>query len=128
MNIIKTIEAEQIRDDIQDFNIGDTIKVHFKIIEGKTERIQVFEGLCIAKKGTGARKTFTLRKISYNVGVERTFPLYSPKIQKIEVSRYGKVRRSKLYYMRKRVGKAAKVAELLKRKNIQKEEKTTDES
>lgn len=128
MDIIKTIETEQVKDNIQEFNIGDTIKVHFKIIEGKTERIQVFEGLCIAKKGTGSRKTFTLRKISYNVGVERTFPLYSPKIQKIEVSRYGKVRRSKLYYMRKRVGKAAKVTELLKRKNVKTEERNTDES
>ena len=128
MDTIKIIEAEQVRDDVQEFNIGDTIKVHFKIIEGKTERIQIFEGLCIAKKSTGAKKTFTLRKISYNVGVERTFPLYSPKIQKIEVSRFGKVRRSKLYYMRNRVGKAAKVTELLKKKTTAKEEKVTDET
>jgi large subunit ribosomal protein L19 len=128
MDIITTLEAEQIKDDIEKFNIGDTIKVHFKIIEGKTERIQVFEGLCIAMKCSGVRKTFTLRKMSYNVGVERTFPLYSPKIQKIDVTRFGKVRRAKLYYMRNRVGKAAKVTELLKRKKVKVEKSSALEA
>ena len=116
MDLLKTIEAKQIRDDITDFGIGDTIKIHYKIVEGRTERVQVFEGLCIAKKRDGVRKTITVRKISYGIGVERTFPLHSPRIQKIEVTRYGKVRRSKLYYIRDRVGKASKVAELIRRK------------
>jgi len=116
MNMIKTIEAKQLRDDISSFNVGDTVKVHYKIIEGKTERVQIFEGLCIAKKGEGIKKTFTVRKISYGIGVERTFPLNSPRIQKVEVVRFGRVRRSKLYYMRNRVGKASKVAELIRKK------------
>ncbi len=116
MNEIQAIESEQLKTDITEFRIGDTVRVHFKIIEGKTERVQVFEGLCIAKKGDGAKKTFKARKMSYNVGVERTFPLHSPKIQQIEVVRQGKSRRAKLYYIRDRVGKAAKVAELIRRK------------
>ncbi|MBN2736372.1 MAG: 50S ribosomal protein L19 [Spirochaetales bacterium] len=113
MNILRTIENEQKNDSVATFRVGDTVKVYFKIIEGKTERIQVFEGVCIAIKGTEAKKTFTVRKISYGVGVERIFPIHSPKIDKIEISRYGKVRRSKLYYLRQRIGKAAKVSELL---------------
>ena len=117
MDLLKMIEAKQIRDDITDFSIGDTIKIYYKIVEGKTERVQVYEGLCIAKKRDGVRKTITVRKISYGVGVERTFPLNSPRIEKIEVVRYGKVRRSKLYYIRDRVGKASKVAELIRRKD-----------
>lgn len=116
MNLIKEIEAEQLQENKENFSIGDTVKVHFNIIEGATERIQVFEGLVIAKKNDGIRKTFTVRKMSYGVGVERIFPLHSPKIQKIEVTRRGRVRRAKLYYIRKRVGKAAKVAELIKKK------------
>ena len=116
MDVIKTIEMKQMRDDLTAFNIGDTVKIHYKIVEGKNERVQVFEGLCIAKKRDGLKKTFKVRKISYGVGVERTFPLNSPRIQKIEVVRFGRVRRSKLYYMRSRVGKASKVAELIKRK------------
>lgn len=116
MNKIRIIEAEQIRSDLPDFSIGDTLKIHYRIIEGKTERIQVFEGLCIAIKRGGIRKTFTVRKISYGVGVERTFPLNSPRIQKIEISRRGRVRRAKLYYIRDRVGKSAKVAELISKK------------
>jgi large subunit ribosomal protein L19 len=116
MDTIKAIEMEQIRDDLQQFNIGDTLRVHYKIVEGKTERVQVFEGLCIAMKRGGVRKTFKVRKISYGVGVERTFPLNSPRIQKIEVARRGRVRRAKLYYIRDRVGKAAKVAELIRKK------------
>lgn len=116
MDVIRAIETEQIQEDRDNFNIGDTVKVHFNIIEGTTERIQVFEGLVIAKKNDGIRKTFTVRKMSYGVGVERIFPVYSPKIRKIEVTRRGRVRRAKLYYIRKRVGKAAKVAELIKKK------------
>jgi large subunit ribosomal protein L19 len=116
MNKIRAIETEQIRSDLPDFAIGDTLKVHYRIIEGKNERIQVFEGLCIAIKRSGIRKTFIVRKVSYGIGVERTFPLNSPRIQKIEISRRGRVRRAKLYYMRNRVGKAAKVAELIQKK------------
>lgn len=116
MDIIKAIESEQLQEERTNFRVGDTVKVHFNIIEGATERIQVFEGLCIAKKNSGARKTFTVRKMSYGVGVERIFPLHSPRIQKIEVVRYGRVRRAKLYYIRNRVGKAAKVSELIRSK------------
>ena len=100
----------------QEFRIGDTVKVHFKIIEGKTERVQVFEGIVIAMKRDGLRKTFTVRKISYGVGVERIFPLHSPKIAKIVRVREGRIRRAKLYYLRGRSGKAAKVQELIHRK------------
>ncbi len=117
MDLIKACEALQLKEDTADFNIGDTVKVHFKIIEGKTERVQVFEGLCIAKKNSGLRKTFTVRKISYGVGVERTFPLHSPKVVTVEVVRVGRVRRAKLYYIRNRVGKAAKVKELIQKKD-----------
>jgi large subunit ribosomal protein L19 len=113
---IKAIEAEYIRGDLPAFDSGDTLRVHYKIVEGKTERVQVFEGLCIARKRSGDRKTFTVRKISYGVGVERTFPLASPRIHKIEVMRHGKVRRAKLYYIRDRVGKSAKVEELIQKK------------
>ncbi len=116
MDSIKTIEAEQIKSGVEEFNIGDTVKVYFKIVEGKNERIQIYEGLCIAKKNSGLRRTFKVRKISYGVGVERTFPIHSPRIQKIEVVRRGRVRRAKLYYIRDRVGKAAKVPELIRRK------------
>ncbi len=116
MEPLKALEAEQIRNDIEQFHVGDTLRVHFKIIEGKTERTQVFEGLCIAMKNAGLKRTFHVRKISYGVGVERTFPVHSPRIQKIEVTRRGRVRRSKLYYIRQRTGKAAKVKELLQKK------------
>jgi large subunit ribosomal protein L19 len=116
MNKIRVIETEQMRSDLPDFSIGDTLKIHYKIIEGKNERVQVFEGLCIAIKRAGIRKTFTVRKISYGVWVERTFPLNSPRIQKIDISRRGRVRRAKLYYIRDRVGKSAKVAELISKK------------
>jgi large subunit ribosomal protein L19 len=116
MNVIKALEAEQLKENAEEFGIGDTVKGHFKIIEGKTERVQVFEGIVIAKKREGLRKTFTVRKISYGVGVERIFPLHSPKIAKIVRVREGRVRRAKLYYIRGRYGKAAKVAELIHRK------------
>jgi large subunit ribosomal protein L19 len=117
MDLIKAIEAEQIRENVKKFKIGDTIKVFYKIIEGKTERIQAFEGVCIAMHGESNRKTFTIRKMSYGVGVERIFPFNSPKIDKIEVVRQGKVRRAKLFYLRSRTGKAAKIAELIEKKS-----------
>ena len=116
MDLVKTIEAKQIKENAENFHIGDTIKVFFKIIEGATERVQIFEGACIAKSNTGVRKSFTVRKLSYGVGVERIFPLHSPRIQKIEVVRAGKVRRAKLYYLRDRVGKAVKIKELIRKK------------
>lgn len=118
MDKIKAVETQQVRTDLPDFRSGDTLKVHYRIVEGKTERVQVFEGLCIAIKRDGSRRTFTARKMSYGVGVERTFPLHSPRIAKIEVVRYGRVRRAKLYYVRGRVGKAAKVAERIKKKEV----------
>ncbi len=117
MDLIQAVEAEQMKENIENFNIGDTVKVHFKIIEGQTERVQIFQGIVLAKKNGGVRKTFTVRKISYGVGVERVFPLHSPRIERIEVVRRGRVRRSKLYYLRKRVGKAAKVNELIRRRD-----------
>ena len=113
MDLIKTIEETQKRPGAQDFNVGDTVKVYFKIIEGKTERVQVYEGLVICKKNEGARQTFTVRKISYGVGVERVFPYNSPRIVKVDIVRPGKVRRAKLYYIRDKVGKAAKVKTLV---------------
>ncbi|MFP4429839.1 MAG: 50S ribosomal protein L19 [Spirochaetota bacterium] len=116
MDLIKAVETEQIVPDKENFAIGDTVKVHFNIVEGLTERVQVYEGLVIQKKNGGLRRTFTVRKISYGVGVERVFPLHSPRIQKIEVSRRGRIRRAKLYYIRGRVGKAAKVPERIQRK------------
>lgn len=116
MDLIKSIEQEQIKENALNFKVGDTVKVHFKIIEGANERIQVYEGLVIAINGASSRKTFTVRKLSYGVGVERIFPLHSPKIDKIEVTRLGRVRRAKLYYIRGRVGKAAKVPELIRKK------------
>ena len=111
MNIIESLTNDQLRTDLPEFNIGDTIKVHVKIKEGDKERIQVFEGTVIAKKHGGIQETFTVRRISYGVGVERTFPANSPKIDKIDIVRRGKVRRAKLYYLRDRVGKATRVKE-----------------
>ena len=109
MDLIKAIEETQKRPGAQDFNVGDTVKVYFKIIEGKTERVQIFEGIVLCKKNEGARRTFTVRKISYGVGVERVFPYNSPRIVKVDIVRPGKVRRAKLYYLRDKVGKHAKV-------------------
>ena len=117
MDIIRAIEAKQIKENAENFSVGDTVKVFFKIVEGTTERVQVFEGIVIAKNNSGVRKTFTVRKISYGVGVERIIPMHSPRIEKIEVVRRGRVRRAKLYYLRSRVGKAAKVKELIVKKN-----------
>ena len=116
MDIIKNITEEQIRTDLPQLNIGDTVKVYFKVIEGTRERVQMFEGTIISKKGAGISETFTVRRITYGVGVERIFPVNSPKIDKIEVSRTGKVRRAKLYYLRDRVGKATKVKEKIENK------------
>lgn len=110
--IIEQVEKEQLKNDITPFNVGDTLKVSVKVIEGDKERIQAYEGTCIAKKGSGIRETFTVRRVSFGIGVERTFPLHSPKIAKIEVVRKGKVRRAKLYYLRERQGKAAKIKEV----------------
>ena len=113
MDLIKTIEEQQKKEGSLNFSVGDTVKVHFEIIEGKTKRIQIYEGVVIAIKNTGVRKTFTVRKISYGVGVERAFPVFSPRVVRVEVVRVGKVRRSKLYYIRDKVGKGAKVKELI---------------
>ncbi len=113
-NIIDLIESEGIRKDIPQFGAGDTVKVFVKVVEGTRERLQVFEGVVIARKNGGIRETFTVRRISYGVGVERTFPLHSPKIDHIEIVRYGKVRRAKLYYLRELKGKAAKIKEIRK--------------
>lgn len=112
MNDLQLLENAQLRDDIPDFRAGDTVKVHVRVVEGGRERIQVFEGVVIARDGGGARATFTVRKISFGVGVERVFPLHSPIIDKIEVVRRGDVRRSKLYYLRERTGKSARIKEL----------------
>ena len=117
LDIISAIEAKQIKENAENLSVGDTVKVFLKIVEGTTERVQVFEGIVIAKNNSGVRKTFTVRKISYGVGVERIFPMHSPRIEKIEVVRRGRVRRAKLYYLRSRVGKAAKVKELIVKKN-----------
>ena len=112
MNIIDQIEKEQLRNDLTPFNIGDTVKVSVKVKEGDKERIQAYEGVVIAKKGTSIRETFTVRRVSFGIGVERTFPLHSPRIDKIIVVRKGKVRRAKIYYIRDLSGKAAKVKEV----------------
>lgn len=113
-DIIREIEAEQMKAAVDDFSVGDTVKVYGKIKEGNRERIQVFEGTVLKRQGGSSRETFTVRKNSNGIGVEKTWPLHSPNVEKIEVVRYGKVRRAKLNYLRKRVGKAAKVKELVK--------------
>jgi large subunit ribosomal protein L19 len=110
--VIRELEKEQMRQDIPAFRPGDTVRVHVKVIEGQRERIQLFEGIVIRRRGTGVSETFTVRKVSYGVGVERTFLLHSPKLDKIEVVRHGRVRRAKLYYLRDRVGKAARIKEI----------------
>jgi large subunit ribosomal protein L19 len=116
MNEIRALEAAQMKESLDEFKIGDTVKVHFKIVEGKTERIQIFEGLVIAIKNGRVGKTFTVRKNSYGVGVERVFPVHSPRIARIEVTRAGKVRRAKLYYIRSKVGKGARIKARLESK------------
>ncbi|MDR1029860.1 MAG: 50S ribosomal protein L19 [Treponema sp.] len=116
---IKEIVASQMKSELDQFKVGDTVKVHFKIVEGKNERIQVYEGLVIAIKNAQLSRTFTVRKNSYGVGVERVFPLHSPRIAKVELVRPGKVRRAKLYYIRSKIGKAAKIKELISKKKKQ---------
>jgi large subunit ribosomal protein L19 len=116
MNEIQAINASQMKSELDQFKVGDTVKVHFKIVEGKNERIQIYEGLVIAMKNSQASKTFTVRKTSYGVGVERVFPLHSPRIARVELVRPGKVRRAKLYYIREKIGKSAKIKELITRK------------
>lgn len=113
-DIIRSIEAEQLKENVPQFNVGDTVKVYGKIKEGNRERIQVFEGTVLKKQGGSSRATFTVRKSSNGVGVEKTWPLHSPNVEKVEVVRRGKVRRAKLNYLRGRIGKAAKVKELVK--------------
>ena len=112
--IIKNIETAQLKQDVTDFNVGDTIKVYAKIKEGNRERVQAFEGTVLKRQGGSSRETFTVRKLSNGVGVEKTWPLHSPIVEKVEVVRHGKVRRAKLNYLRGRIGKAAKVKELVK--------------
>ncbi|PAW60178.1 MAG: 50S ribosomal protein L19 [Verrucomicrobiia bacterium Tous-C3TDCM] len=107
MNIIEKIETEQLKSDVADFNVGDTVKVHCRVVEGGKERVQIFAGIVIGRKGHGLNSSFTVRKISYGEGVERIFPVHTPRIAKIEVSHRGKVRRAKLNYLRQRVGKRA---------------------
>ena len=114
MDILHTVTANQLKSDIPEFRPGDTLAVHVRVIEGDKERIQVFQGVCIKRKGGGINETFTVRKISNGIGVERIFPLHSPRVAKIEVKRRGKVRRAKLYYLRTLRGKAARIKELEK--------------
>lgn len=111
MNIVQEIEKSNMKTDLPEFRPGDTVAVHYRIKEGERERIQVFEGVVISKKGGGARETFTVRKVSYGIGIERIFPLHSPLVQTIEVKRRGKVRRAKLYYLRGRSRKASRIKE-----------------
>lgn len=110
--IIRSIEREQLRTDRPDFRVGDTVRVYVKVVEGSRERLQAFEGTVMAKRNGSIRETFTVRRVSYGIGVERTFPLHSPRVDRIEVIRRGKVRRAKLYYLRGLSGKAAKIKEL----------------
>ena len=113
MDLIKAFTSEQLKKEVPELKIGDTVRVHNKIKEGTRERIQLFEGTVIARHGGGISETFTVRRISYGVGVEKTFPIHSPNVEKVETIRHGKVRRAKLYYLRGRVGKASKVKELI---------------
>ena len=116
-SIIKEIENEQLKENVTEFNVGDTVRVYAKVVEGSRERLQMFEGVVLKRQGGGARETFTVRRLSYGVGVERTWPVHSPRIDRIEVVRYGIVRRAKLNYLRDRVGKAAKVKEDINRRS-----------
>jgi len=117
-NVIETLERRQLRDGVPQFKAGDTVRVHFRVIEGQRSRVQVFEGIVIKRQGAGSRETFTVRKQSFGVGVERTFPLHSPKVERIEVVSIGDVNRAKLYYLRKKVGKKARVREKQQRERV----------
>ncbi len=114
MDALKTISDSSLKSEVPQFHVGDTVKVHVKIREGDRERIQMFEGTVIARKGSGISETFTVRRLSFGVGIERVFPLHSPNVAKVDVIRHGRVRRAKLYYLRDRVGKAAKVKEQIR--------------
>ena len=117
MQVIREIEAEQLKKEVSPFKVGDTVRVHAKIVEGARERVQIFEGTVMKRQNGGIRETFTVRRLSYGVGVEKTWPLHSPRVEKIEVVRRGIVRRAKLFYLRDRIGKAAKVKEeIIRRK------------
>jgi large subunit ribosomal protein L19 len=111
MHPTEIIDRDSLREDVPEFRPGDTVKVHVRVVEGNRERVQVFQGVVIRRQGAGVRETFTVRKVSFGVGVERTFPVHSPTISRIEVATYGDVRRAKLYYLRQRSGKAAKIKE-----------------
>lgn len=111
MDLLKAVEQEYMKKDIPPFRPGDTVRVHVKVIEGNRERTQIFEGIVIRRRGSGLNETFTVRRVSYGVGVERTFPVHSPRLEKIEIVRRGKVRRARLYYLRDRMGKAARIKE-----------------
>ena len=113
MDLLKKVQEDNMKKEVTPFEVGDTVRVHVRVIEGKRERIQMFEGTVIAKRGSGISSTFTVRRVSYGVGVERVFPVHSPNVVKVDLVRRGKVRRAKLYYLRDRVGKAAKVKEKL---------------
>ncbi|MDR1175430.1 MAG: 50S ribosomal protein L19 [Treponema sp.] len=128
MNEIRAIEESQMKKDPLTFKVGDMVKVHFRIIEGKTERIQIYEGLVIAFKNSRVGRSFTVRKNSYGVGVERVFPLHSPRIARVELVRPGKVRRAKLYYIRSKIGKAAKIKELIVSKKTEHKSKPAAQS
>lgn len=112
MTLLQTIEQENLKKEVPSFNVGDTVKVFVKVVEGDKERLQAYEGVVIAKRNGSIRESFTVRRVSYGIGVERTFPLHSPRIDRIEVVRKGKVRRAKLYYLRERTGKSARVKEV----------------
>lgn len=114
MDALKIIAQDSVKSELPEFNVGDTVRVHVNIKEGERERVQMFEGTVIARKGSGVAQTFTVRRVSYGVGVERVFPIHSPNIKGVDVIRKGRVRRSKLYYLRNRVGKAAKVKEQIR--------------
>lgn len=111
MNTIRAIEMQQIRDDLPSFQVGDNVKVHYRVVEGARERVQIFQGVIIRRHGASNRETFTVRKVSFGVGVERTFPVHSPKIANVEIVGRGKVRRSKLYFLRDKIGKQARLKE-----------------
>jgi len=127
-NLIKKLESTSLKSNIPDFRIGDDVKVYYKIIEGDKERIQPFEGTLIAKKGTGITKSVVVRKISFGEGVERTFPLHSPRVEKIEITRRGAVRRAKLYYLRDKIGKKAKIKEKKVTESLQNEPAKAEEA
>ncbi|NIZ41096.1 50S ribosomal protein L19 [Entomospira entomophila] len=117
MDLIKHVESSQLKSDAENFRIGDTVRVHFKIVEGKSERVQIYEGTVIAKNNGGIQRSFTVRKLSFGVGVEKVFPLHSPRLERVELVQAGRIRRAKLYYLRDRVGKATKVRQLVTKKS-----------